>query len=214
MESATPFIDDPYASINAGERVSQGVEVSIDMAVTEQLTLGLSGAILDSVMTDFPGAGCTQVEFLNAVTGPCLTAEESIAEIGDNSLQGTIDRSGEDGPYAPTWSMVVDLDYWVPVFDSYKLTFNAKGYLSDGYFTNSRNFSKALTYNTHGDMSLAGGFADVNDVWELSFWLRNILEPNVKWNADQDPLNNGTVAYPASPGDFMTYGLKFTYNYQ
>ena len=213
LESSTPFLDDPYASINAGERVSQGVEISTDFAVTDQLGIGVSGAILDSVMTDFPGAGCTVFEFQNAATGPCISTAESIAMGKGTLLQGTIDRTGADGPYAPFWSIVLNLDYWMPVFDTYKATFSAKGYLSDEYFTNSRNFSKVTTYHQHGDLNLNLGFGDSADVWEFSFWVRNIFEPHPTYNPAEDPLNDGTLAVSATPGFFRTYGVKFLYNF-
>jgi len=214
LESSTPFLDDPFASINAGERVTQGLELGFNFAATDQLRLGLTGVLQESTMTDFPGAGCTVFEFQNADTGPCISAAESIAIRGDTRLQGTIDRTGEPGPYAPEWAFVLSVDYWMPLWENFKLSLNTKGYISDGYFTNSRNFSKIVTYKTHGDLNLNLGFGDIDDVWRVSLWARDIFEATPSYNADQDLLNNGVLATPSSPGNFTTYGLKFVYNYK
>lgn len=90
----------------------------------------------------------------------------------------------------------------------------AKGYVSDGYFTDNGGFTKETSYDTHGDLNLSVGIGPEDDTWLFSVWARNIFAATPNYHPELDRQSDGFVVYPSTPGDFTTYGIKYQYNYQ
>jgi hypothetical protein len=168
---------------------------------------------MDGKMVDFEGAGCNAAEFSVADTGPCISEDESEELIGDDSLAGLIDRSGSRAARSPKWVFIGNVDYWYPLLDGHKLSFNGKFKVSDGYITNVENFSLSVKMNRHADMNLNLGFGDVNDTWEISLWARNILEAVPSYNPEFDVAPSFIRTGGLSPSHLMSYGVRFEYNY-
>lgn len=200
-------------STNAGKQRVRGVEFDATALVAERLTLGLNGAVMDGTMVEYTGAGCTEAENQIADTGPCLTQAESIALYGVNSFAGLIDRSGYEAPRTPDWVLTANVDYWVPVLDNYKVTFNGKFKISAGYISNVESFSLIVKMNQHEDMNLNLGFGDQDDVWRISLWGRNLLQPLPSYNPQYDVNPNGLFTTSLSSSHFRTYGVQLEYNY-
>jgi outer membrane receptor protein involved in Fe transport len=201
-------------SANAGKQRNRGLEFDARWAVTDQLTLGLAGAIMDGVMVSYQGAGCTDAEFTDAATGPCLTAAESAAMFnGDDSFEGTIDRSGYPAPRTPDWKFVFDLDYWHPVMDQYKVTFNTKTTYSDGFILNVEDFSQIIAYDKRIVANFTLGYGPQDDTWALNLWLRNAFNEGVVYFPEFDTDLNGVQDWDVSPRNYRTYGVQFQYNY-
>lgn len=201
LTTAQPSLDDASANVNAGQQRTRGLEFNIDTAVTRQLTLGLSGALMDGVMTDYPNAGCTLEEFQTAPESGCDTST------------GLIDRSGQPAPYTPDYKFVLDVDYRRPVFNIYQITFHAKGYVSDGYLTDVEGFSKKDKWNKHGDLNLSLGFGNEKGTWMLVGYARNILEARPSYNPKHDIQPDGFESTGLSSSSFLSYGLRFQYNF-
>ena len=201
-------------STNAGKQRVRGIEADATVLAAERLTLGLNGALMDGKMIEYTGAGCTEAENEIAATGPCLTAAESIALYGVNTFAGLIDRSGYEAPRTPDWVVTGNVDYWMPVYDSYKVTFNGKFKLSAGYISNVESFSLIVKMNKHEDINLSLGFGDQDDVWRISLWGRNLLEPLPSYNAQYDVNPNGLFTTGLSSSHFKSYGLQLEYNYK
>ena len=66
----------------------------------------------------------------------------------------------------------------------------------------------------HDDMNQSLGFGDVDDVWRISAWGRNLLEPLPAYNAKYDISPDGLVTSGLSSSHFTSYGVQFEYNYQ
>lgn len=208
------------SSTNAGKQRVRGFEFDTTFAATERLTLGVNGAIMDGKMLQYEGAGCTEAEFTVADSGPCISQAESRAltvttavPAGNTTLAGLIDRSGYDAPRTPDWVFTANLDYWYPVLDNRKVTFNGKFKISDGYITNVESFDLTIKMNQHEDMNLSLGYGDLDDVWRVSVWGRNLLEPLPSYNAEYDITPNGLVTAGLSSSHFRSYGVQFEYNY-
>ncbi len=219
LQIATTVIDvagisQGSTSTNAGMQRVRGIEFDATALVAERLTLGLNGAIMDGIMVEYTGAGCTEAENQIAATGPCLTAAESIAQYGVNTLAGLIDRSGSEAPRTPDWIFTANLDYWIPVLDNHKVSFNGKFKISDGYITNVEDFDLTVKMNQHEDMNLSVGYGDQDEVWKISLWGRNLLEPLPSYNAEFDIIPNGLITSGLSSSHFRSYGVQFEYNYQ
>jgi outer membrane receptor protein involved in Fe transport len=200
-------------STNAGLQRVRGAEFDMTALIAERLTIGLNGALMDGTMVEYEGAGCTDAEIAVADTGPCISEDEAEA-LGNEDLEGLIDRSGSEAPRTPDWVFTANVDYWVPVLNGYKATFNGKFKYSDGYITNVEDFALDIKMNTHADMNLSMGFGDINDVWRFSIWGRNLLEPLPSYNAQYDVEPNGLILTGLSSSHFRSYGVQFEYNYR
>lgn len=199
---------------NAGKQRVRGMEFSFTMAVTDRFTASLAGALMDGMMLEYPGAGCTDFEFENAATGPCISAAESIALFGNDDAEALIDRTGEKAPRTPDYKFVTELDYWHPVFDSYKALFNTNIAVSDGYIDNVEDFDKMVKWNKHTDINFNIGIGDMDDVWRFSVWGRNLLEAGPSYNEEFDGARLGVTTKNVSPSDFFSYGVQMEYNFR
>ncbi len=197
---------------NAGKQRTKGLEFDANWAATDRLTVGFAGALLDGKMISYTGAGCTDFEDENAATGPCVSAAEATAS-GGTLVAGTIDRSGEDAPRTPDWKFVLDLDYWFPVADSYKIDLSAKSTYSDGFIQNVEDFEAIDAYNTRFVSNLTAGIGDMDDVWMLNFWVRNATNSGLEYNAEFDLSLDGRDDPYVSPRNFRSYGVQLQYNF-
>jgi hypothetical protein len=88
-----------------------------------------------------------------------------------------------------------------------------KGYYSDGYITSRDAFDTTVKYNTHGDVNLGIGFGDQAGVWQLGAYANNILEARESYNPEYDIFPSGVQSVQVTRSNFMTYGIKFGYNF-
>lgn len=204
LSIATPNPDDPFANLNAGGQRMRGLEFSNTFAVSDQLTVSLGGILLNGEMTDFTNVPCTQEEVVNPNSG----CDKS------NPASPIIDRTGETAPRSPDWKFVMDVDYWMPVFENYKTTITAKGFYSDGYITDYDGFTLTNSYKKHGDLNLLLSFGDLEDVWSVSLYGRNLFEARAQYQPEYDIYPTGLRIAGVSPNSFATYGVKLSYNYQ
>ena len=179
---------------------------------------------MDGVMTEFPGAGCTDAEIAAALTdpaAPCKLFEDDIrvmpppdldAETAFDDYDSFIDRGGSDAPRTPDWKFILSADYRMPIAGRYELSFNAKGYISDGYILDVESFSQVVKYNKHEDLNLMVGLGDIDGKWKVSVFARNLLEARPSYNAEFDIFPNGLASTSLSPSAFTTYGVKFEYS--
>jgi len=214
LETKTLDPENEHVVVNApGQRV-RGIEFGVEAALTERWMVGLSGQFMDAQMTSYAVAGCTQAEFLVADTGPCRTLEESLAVVGTDDLLGTIDRSGETSPFSPEWKFVFNVSYTMPVLDKYDVGLEANSFISDGYFTDPRGFSKVVMYDTHGDINLRLTFGDQEDTWHVAAYARSILEAKAEYQPENNVVPDGVLQIGRSRNDYMSYGMNLRYDFQ
>ncbi len=181
---------------NVGAQRNQGAEFSLQYAATDRWTLGLSGSLMDALITSFPGATCTQNEINQGVCGR-------------GGIAGRIDRSGQNGLYAPDWNLTLRTGYWLPIMDNYKATFNAMLLISDGYLT---GFDQAFVMKQHEDLNLSLALGTIDEKWSISLWSRNMLEALPTYQPEH---NFGTIYQSTglSQRQFMTYGAGLSYKF-
>jgi outer membrane receptor protein involved in Fe transport len=216
--------DDPFANINAGEQRVRGIEFSITAAVSDSLSLGFAGALMDGELTDFPNSPCTTVEASQAINNPdapCILRDDDGTRIIPTNTDeafdadiAIIDRTGTPAPKTPDWKFVLGLNYETPIAGKYRLTFDAKGYVSDGFITDVSGFSEVVKMNEHEDLNLTLGIGPQDGNWQVAVYGRNLLEPRVEYNPEFDVLPDGIASAQLSRSDFATYGVKFRYNYE
>ena len=220
----SPDPEQTSASVNAGQRV-RGLEFSTRFAATENLRLTFAGAFMDGEMTFFPGAGCTDSEIsaaLSDANAPCKIFDGDVRQLPPidsldavDDFDNFIDRTGSTAPRTPDWKFVLTADYRVPIAGNYELSFNAKGYASDGYILDVESFTQIVKYNQHEDLNVMIGFGDLDGTWAVSVFGRNLLEARPSYNAQFDVFPNGLASTGGlGPGSFTSYGVKFTYRMQ
>jgi outer membrane receptor protein involved in Fe transport len=216
----SPDPEQTSASVNAGQRV-RGIEFNMRFAATDNLRLGFAGALMDGEMTSFPGAGCTDAEIFAALSdasAPCKIFDGDVlqvppidAEEALDDFTAIINRTGTPAPRTPDWKFVLTADYWVPLGTNYELTFNAKGYVSDGYILDVESFDDVVNYDQHEDLNLMIGLRNVEKGWSISAFGRSLLEARPTYHAAADVFPNGLQSQHLSPSSFASYGVKFEY---
>jgi len=201
--------DQTSVAISAGKQRVQGVEMGLTAAVTDRLTLGMNGAILDGEMREFAGSGCNFQEFQNALLGRGIPVLE-----GCDVATSKIDRSGSEAPRTPDWSFVLNARYVMPILDQYQAVFNAKGFISDGYITDRSGFSRMIKFDKHGDLNLQVGFGDMHETWQVYAYANSIFEHSETYYPELDVVPQGTINVGVSNSQYRTYGLKFSYNFR
>jgi iron complex outermembrane receptor protein len=181
---------------NAAEQKVEGVEFSGQLQINEQLRFNLTGSLLDGKVVSFPGAQCAGQEFdLGLCTGP----------------GGTIDRSGFDALRTPDWEFSTGADFSVPVFDRFQFRVIGNFNFKDDFETVYRGGEIDIGKTERINLSL--GFGDIDGVWEVSAWVRNLTEPLPKYDAAEDLIPDGSVIEPLSESQFKTYGVRLQYNF-
>jgi len=179
---------------NVGGHRTKGVEFGGQFAATDRWTLGLSGSVMDAVLTSYPGASCTQNETAQGVcTGP----------------RNTIDRTGGTPTLSPDWKFTLRSEYWMPLFDDYKATFNAVVLFSDGYLY---SFDELFVMKPHEDLNLSAEFSTMDDKWGISVWGRHILEPLPTHQREFD-YDTGFETINISQSQLFTYGISLNYSF-
>ncbi len=208
-------------SLNAGKQRVQGLEFGFTAAATDRLTVGMQGAFMDGKMTEFDGSSCNSTELYSAWfdrINPAFTPKEDVLTCILFEPDGTtnyqrLDRSGADAPRTPDWKFVGDVRYVMPVWDTYELTFIGKGYVSDGFITDRSGFSYISKFNQHGDLNLQVALGPQDGKWKVSTYANNIFEARESYNPEYDVAPSGLATAQVTRSNFMTYGLKFNYNF-
>ena len=213
VQSATGLLENPFIAINAGEQQVTGLEMGLTSAVTDRLTLSVAAALMNGEFTFFPDSGCNRPELRDAASGPCRTEEEAIA-LGNPALEGTIDRSGTPSPKTPDYKVVFGVDWETPIFNGFLLSLNAKGYISDGFLTDTSGFDPVISMDEHEDLNLTVGIGPQNRPWEVAIYGRNLFEPKVTYHPQDDVQDDGIVSQHLSRNNFATYGVKFRYTFE
>ena len=199
---------------NAGEQRTRGVEFDSRWAATDRLTLGIAGAFMWGKMVSYPGAGCRDDEFEVADTGPCVSDAEADAN-PEGFPAGTIDRTGFEAPRTPRYKIITDVDWWYPITDNLKYTFNTKVTFVDGFIYEVEDFAEHLKYADRTLINLNVGLADVDDTWNINLWGRNLLSEGFTYFPEFDRVDpRGRVDKEVSQRHWFSYGIQFSYRWR
>jgi iron complex outermembrane receptor protein len=185
---------------NVAEQRVRGLEFDGQLRVTDDLSLSLSGALMDGEIVKFPGA-------------PCTTAERDFGLCTGPGAGGTIDRSGQDSLYTPDWSAILGVDYSRPVTDSLEISFNANYLYSSGYET---GYDQVIGYDAYDDLSLNLGIGTISGSWRVAAYARNVLEPLPSYRAENDRnilTGFGGAMVSLSASNFASYGVQLRVNF-
>ncbi|PLW69841.1 TonB-dependent receptor [Pseudohalioglobus lutimaris] len=176
------LVGDVFRVGNAGESVSQGVEVDGRWLLAEGFTLGGAVAYLDATYDTFTGATCTVPQVSDPVANPgCLSEDGTNIAPGERGGQ---DLSGETLLFAPEWSGNLNAEWILPLGDNLELRNNL-----DVNFTSSFYSSLDLDPNTKHDsatkVNLRIALASISDSWSLAVIGKNLTdEKTMIWRND------------------------------
>jgi iron complex outermembrane recepter protein len=184
----TSFVSEPGQPVvgivgNAAESVSQGVEVELNYAAADWLTLGTSLGYLDSTYDDFE-------------TGPCHRLES-----GDQC-----DLSGEDTPFAPEYSGSIYADASYPISASLLLDAGVVLSFRDSYYTNGA-LDPLGQQDSYEMWDARIGLSDADGKWSVSAIGKNLTEEAVLTGGTPFLGYIGVIGAP------RTLTLQATYNF-
>ena len=250
-------IEQGTVSLNAGRQDVDGIEFSMQAAITEGLSFNIAGALMNGTMVDFDGGGCSSSELVAAsvdavknpggrspgelaransilddldetglraqaeartvpdiylLNGGCRLEDETFPD-GSVAERSTFNRSGDRAFRTPDFKFVLGADYIHPVGDNYQLMLNVNAYLSDSVLTAS-NLSRTVMHPKQGDISFSAGVGPQDGTWELSGYVRNILEATAIYQPEFNFVPDGYVSYRGIRNQFRYYGVKFNYTFQ
>lgn len=198
---------------NVGRQDVMGLELSARYAASDRLRLGGYLSLMKGEIVEFNDAVCTNDEI---VANLCRTAADSIAEIGDTSLSGTINRSGVEARNAPDWQFTANARYDLPtlvrgLYSNIDMNLMA----SDDYITN-RNFSAMASMDKHVDANASLEIGGVEQGWSLTFYARNLFAPKPTYYPELDLDGEGILSGSDAEigmNSFTTYGMRMRYNF-
>ncbi len=202
------LVGDVFRVGNAGESVSQGIELDGRWAATERLTLGGSLGYLDAEYEDFTGATCTVPQESDPVNNPgCLREDGSNIAPGE---EGGQDLSGETLLFAPKWSANLNATYIHPLGNGLELLFGVDVNYSDDYFSAldldpSTKHDSATLYNAR--VSLSGD----DGRWSIAVLGKNLSdEVTYAWKNDVPATaSNSYFGVPNRPRSIAIQGRYY-----
>jgi outer membrane receptor protein involved in Fe transport len=202
------LVGDVFRVGNAGESVTQGIELDGRWAATDKLTLAGSIGYLDAEYDDFTGATCTIPQQADPVNNPgCLLEDGTNIAEGE---EGGQDLSGEDLLFAPEWSANFNATWIQPLGDNLELLFSLDVNYSEEYYSSldldpNTKHDSATLYN--GRISLSGD----NGRWSISVLGKNLSDEETHAWRNDVPLtaSDSYFAVPNRPRSIAVQGRYY-----
>ncbi|MEH6570604.1 MAG: TonB-dependent receptor [Halioglobus sp.] len=200
------LVGDVFVVGNAGEAISQGVEVDGRWLLTERLTIGASVGYLDAFYDDFTGASCTIPQVTEPETNPGCLRED-----GTSGPGGGQDLTDENLLFAPDWSGNLNAEYIAPIGDNLELRFNV-----DVNYTDEFDSALDLDPNTHHDSATKVNgriaLASAADSWSVALIGKNLTDKDTRvWN--NDVPTNASNSYFGVPERPRSIALQARYRF-
>jgi outer membrane receptor protein involved in Fe transport len=176
------LVGDVFRVGNAGDSVSQGLEVDGRWLLAEGFTIGGSVAYLDAEYDDFTGATCTIPQVSDPVANPgCLREDGSNIAPGESGGQ---DLSGETLLFAPEWSGNLNAEWIVTVSSTLEVRTNLDVNYN-GEFYSALDLDKNTKHDSATKVNLRVALADIGDTWSVAVLGKNLTdEETMVWRND------------------------------
>jgi outer membrane receptor protein involved in Fe transport len=157
---------------NAASSITQGVEVELRWALTNQLTLNFSGSFLDAYYDEFP-------------EGPCSTLDNIS---GRGNCPVSRDFADENLTYAPEFSGLFTLEHMLPVTNALQLTTRIDLIFSDDFDVVSDNDPR-VRQEGYTKLNARVGFGPADGTWELAVVGKNLTNEFTSHFGNDLPAN-------------------------
>jgi outer membrane receptor protein involved in Fe transport len=180
------LVGDVYRVGNAGEAISQGVELDGRILLSDRLSVGGAVAYLDAYYDDFTGATCTIPQAIAPLENPgCLGPDgENLTTPLTPDNPGGQDLEDETLLFAPDWSASLYAQYVIPLGSTMELVNGVDINYTDEFYS-----ALDLDPNTkHDDATRINAriaLASVDDTWMVALVGKNLTdEKTYFWNND------------------------------
>ena len=188
---------------NAAKVETQGVEIDVKWAATENLTIGFAGSYLDAVYDEFENAPCWTLSGSQPVDrGNC---------VGRGTPTAHRDASGEQINFAPETAFNLNFDYRHPVGD----TLEARAVLNINYsdvYATAGDLDEDYAWQdsfTKYDVRLSLG--GIDGMWDVALIGKNLSDEYTSGNNNDEPLVPGNGF--ASTDRLRSYAVQATYRF-
>lgn len=189
---------DVFRVSNAGESVSQGIELDGRWLLTERLTLGASVAYLDAFYDKFDTATCTIPQATDPANNPgCLLPDGSNISAGETGAQNLNDKTLV---FAPEWGGNLNIEYIYPVGDNLELRTNVDVNYTDEYYS-ALDLDPNTKHDGYTKVNARIALASVDDKWSVALVGKNLTDENTHvWKNDVAlTASNSYFAVPERP---------------
>jgi outer membrane receptor protein involved in Fe transport len=176
------LVGDVFRVGNAGEAISQGLELDTRIRLSERFTVGGAVAYLDASYEDFTGATCTVPQATDPVNNPdCLLEDGTNIVSGETGGQNL---NGETLVFAPDWSANLYAQYVMPLGSDMELVTGIDLNYSDEFYS-----ALDLDPNTKHDavtrINARIALASTDNTWGVALLGKNLTdETSYYWKND------------------------------
>lgn len=176
------LIGDVFRVGNAGEAVSQGVEIDGRWQATERLSFGAAVAYLDAYYDDFTGATCTIPQSSDPDNNPgCLRDDGSNISAGETGGQ---DLKDETLLFAPDWSYTLNAKYVIPLSANLILV-NGIDINYEDEFYSALDLDPNTKHDALTTFNARIALANVDRTWTVALIGKNLTDEKSNiWNND------------------------------
>ncbi|MBN7796984.1 TonB-dependent receptor [Parahaliea mediterranea] len=193
------LVGDVFRVGNAGEAISQGLEIDGRWLVTERLTIGGAVAYLDAYYDDFTGATCTIPQTVDPANNPgCL--DENGSNITVPLSPGGQDLTDETLLFAPEWSTNLNAQYVMPIGDTMELLTSVDINYNDELYS-ALDLDPDTVHDAYTLVNARIALASIEDTWTVALIGKNLTdEETYLWKNDVPATNsNSYFAIPERP---------------
>ena len=208
------LVGDVYRVGNAGEAISQGVELDGRILMSEYFSFGGAVAYLDAYYDDFTGATCTIPQAIDPLENPgCLGPDgENLTAPLTPDNPGGQDLEDETLLFAPDWSASIYAQYVMPLGSSMELTTGVDINYTDEFYS-----ALDLDPNTkHDDVTRVNAriaLASTDDTWMVAVVGKNLTDETTHfWK--NDVAITGSNSYFALPERPRSIALQARYRFR
>lgn len=204
------LIGDVFRVGNAGESISQGVEIDGRWRITERFTLGAAAAYLDAYYDEFNGATCTISQTTDPANNPgCLRADGTNIAAGESG--GGQNLKDETLLFAPEWSASLNARYVMPLSENLLLVNSVDINYEDEFYS-----ALDLDPNTKHDaatiLNARIALSSVDRDWSVAVIGKNLTNERTSiWNQDV-PFSNSN-SYFALPNRPRSIAVQARYRF-
>jgi len=184
---------------NAGQSVSQGLELDGRMLLSPQLVIAGSIAWLDAYYEDFTGATCTVPQTVDPVNHPGCLREDGSNITAPGELGGQ-DLGDETLLFAPDWSANLSVQHFLPLGENWELQSSLDLNYSDDFYS-ALDLDPNTRHDSYVRVSARLALAQVDGSWSFALVGKNLTDENTSiWNNDVPvTASNSYVGLPERP---------------
>ncbi|WP_101757654.1 TonB-dependent receptor [Oceanicoccus sp. KOV_DT_Chl] len=191
-----------FVVVNAGESVTQGVEMDVRYAVNEHWIVGSALSYLDASYADFNNAACTVGQISASVPG-----SDCAQDLTDAPLQ-----------YAPDFSGNINIEWVTYVSDRLEFSARADINYSDSFFT-AQDEDAHTEIDAFTKINVRLALAQIDGTWELAIIGKNLTDEETSSYINDAPINiinegdQGSESYFARTDRFRTVAIQGIYRF-